>query len=285
MLSHQQLFRQLGLTHLRQKTTGAKVVQQPFIQAKLTAAYQRPNGGIDSVAIDVIVILSGAAQPQQRIRLAGNTCHHFTGHLGSRPKIRHLARLSCRECLLERFLSIRQQTAGSLYFSLERGGGLVSDWLTNTQRSQLQLLPTVSTAGGRLTEGFSGLFAQGDRIPALRHIHHHPLAVGNQRPNVILGTDVEALNGERCLMPRPIQIRHKHADLKIMNRDFFLLDAHRTPQKTGLLDTNQFATLVKRHHYSLVSKHHGKETKRNSSYQTATKCSTVNTVTGRMHTR
>ncbi|KXO09759.1 hypothetical protein J122_2032 [Marinobacter excellens LAMA 842] len=81
-------------------------------------------------------------------------------------------------------------------------------------------------------------------------------------------------------MPRPIQVRHEHADLQIMNRDFLLLDSHRTPQKTGLLDINQFATLVKRHHYSLVSKHHRKETMSNASYQTATKCSIVNGITG-----
>jgi hypothetical protein len=40
---------------------------------------------------------------------------------------------------------------------------------------------------------------------------------------------METLDRKRCLVPRAIEIRHKHADLKIVDSYLLLADSHGTP--------------------------------------------------------
>src|SRR5690554_5675358 len=61
-------------------------------------------------------------------------------------------------------------------------------------------------------------------------INHYPEAVGSQCPDIVLGTNVKALNGKRGLVPRPVQIRHKHADLQIVYCNLPLLNTHMAPR-------------------------------------------------------
>src|SRR5690606_1418719 len=76
------------------------------------------------------------------------------------------------------------------------------------------------------------------RITSLGHINHYPLAMGNECLDIALGANIKTLDGERCLMPWAIKIRHKHADLKILNRYFLLTDSHHTPLHRAIYDNS-----------------------------------------------
>src|SRR5690606_27951924 len=69
-------------------------------------------------------------------------------------------------------------------------------------------------------------------VAGFGNINLYPFTMGADRPDVVLGANIETLNRKRSLMPGRVQIRHKHADLQILRSHFLLLDTHETPQKS-----------------------------------------------------
>ena len=63
---------------------------------------------------------------------------------------------------------------------------------------------------------------------------------------------MKALDGERRLMPRAIEIGHKHANLQIVYSNFLLTDSHGTPLTRARIDNHYCDARSERVHYIYV---------------------------------
>src|SRR5680860_1488177 len=176
--------------------------------------------------VNMIIMLPDATQPEQRVRLADYAAHHFIDDCSNWPKIPGFLTGNGFVQTFKRNAGVLQQVFRRLRFTLQRGDGLMLYRFTYTQRRKVKFFPAFSSAPAFRTEGRGRGFGKRNGIPGFCNVDRDPLAVGYQSPDVILRADVKALNGERGLMPRPIKIGHKHANLQILHRDFSLTDAH-----------------------------------------------------------